>query len=76
MQFNRMVCRLCECAQETPPPYPIMKDLFDQIDSEQDAVLDQKEWNKAFSVVETDDTREMKGHSSMVKSLAGWEDSR
>lgn len=49
-QFTSLVRRLCELAKDEEPAFPVLKDLFDLIDTRKDGVLDQKEWSSAFKV--------------------------
>lgn len=39
-QFTQLIMKLFECAQEESPTYPIIKDLFDEIDNKKDGILD------------------------------------
>lgn len=47
-QFTSLVRRLCELAKDEEPAFPVLKDLFELIDTRKDGVLDQKEWSNAF----------------------------
>lgn len=43
-EFTTLVVGLFDCAGQIPPSYPVLKDLFDCIDTKKDGVLDKKEW--------------------------------
>ena len=49
-QFSDMVKRLCSLSRDEAPSYPVLKDLFDLIDSRHDGYLDFKEWSTAFKL--------------------------
>jgi len=46
--FTSLVRRLCALAKDEEPAFPVLKDLFELIDTRKDGVLDLKEWASAF----------------------------
>jgi hypothetical protein len=48
--FLKLVIKLHEMGNVEAPGYPIIKDLFDQIDLRKDGLIDQNEWNQVFNV--------------------------
>jgi len=43
--------KLYSLADREAPPYPVIKDLFDQIDIRKDGIIDFNEWSKTFLVL-------------------------
>lgn len=50
-EFNRLVARVHELANEKTPAYSVIKDLFETIDIRSDGVLDMDEWQQTFGRV-------------------------
>jgi len=70
--FSKLVSKVHEMAKETPPTYPVMKDLFDTIDVRKDGMLDAHEWQQTFGRVEQGNTK----ISFRTTDLNMWENSR
>lgn len=58
-----------ECAHLKPPNYPVVKDLFDQIDARKDGLIDHNEWVTTFGAI-------TEGKGVRGTKLAAWENSR
>ena len=43
---------LCTITREEPPPFSIIKDLFDFIDIRKDGFIDLSEWMQSFRMIE------------------------
>jgi len=70
--FCKLVTKAHELASEKPPTYPIIKDLFDNIDVRKDGMLDLHEWQQTFGRVEQGNSR----ISFKTTELSMWENSR
>lgn len=69
--FNRLVGKAHELANEKCPVYAVMKDLFQQIDIRRDGVIDLAEWQQTFGHV-TDGNNKL---SIKATPLTTWENS-
>lgn len=49
--FNRLVTKVHELANEKAPSYAVIKDLFEVVDIRKDGVLDFDEWQQTFGRV-------------------------
>lgn len=67
-----MVSKVYECAHLKTPNYPVVKDLFDQIDVRKDGVIDWKEWIMTFGAV-TEGSVKL---SMKATPMTAWENSR
>lgn len=50
-EFGKLVIKAYELAGEKAPAYPVIKDLFDNIDVRKDGIIDQHEWQQTFGNV-------------------------
>ena len=70
--FCKLVTKAHELAEEKPPTYPVIKDLFDTIDVRKDGMIDLHEWQQTFSRVDQSNSR----ISFKTTPLSSWENSR
>jgi len=48
LDFDRLVRELARLSNTAVPCYNVIRDMFDAIDVEHDAVIDENEWKNAF----------------------------
>ena len=72
MDFNKLVTKVHEVANEKVPTYLVVKDMFDTIDIRKDGIIDLHEWQQSFGRV-ADDPNKLAVVSS---TLGNWENSK
>ncbi|CAG9315143.1 unnamed protein product [Blepharisma stoltei] len=68
--FTALVNRLCQLANESAPPFTILKDLFDIIDIRKDSVLDMREWLNTFKDVERNTWEDSRQYEDICKLIS------
>lgn len=71
-EFNRLVAKAHELAQERAPAYPVVRDMFEAVDIRQDGEIDLHEWQQTFGRV-TEGPNKL---SIKATPLSMWENSR
>ena len=71
-EFSKLVIKVYELANDKPPAYPVIKDLFDTIDIRKDGILDANEWQQTFGNV-LEGNNKLTIHST---PLSAWENTR
>ncbi|CDW87512.1 ef hand family protein [Stylonychia lemnae] len=67
--FQSLISNLYQLQSDEPPTYPIIKDMFDQIDIRKDGIIDINEWTKTFLSQQAQVSRSMQGFAKRGGSM-------